>query len=167
MQVEGKTLSERIGLTRFVRDLRYNRHRTRQLVGISFLILLTIVGVPTYADIYFLGVAVATLGIAVRMWASGHVKKDKMLATTGRTRTCAIRSTSAIILFFRVLFGLGPMVELLCGLHSSSFTIPRPSPTRINCSPDFSRKIGRPGAETRADPAAQAVSFRPKLGMVV
>jgi protein-S-isoprenylcysteine O-methyltransferase Ste14 len=83
MQLEGKKLSERIGLTRFVRDLRYNRHRTRQLVGISFLILLTIVGVPTNADIYFLGVAVATLGIAVRMWASGHVKKDKMLATNG------------------------------------------------------------------------------------
>jgi protein-S-isoprenylcysteine O-methyltransferase Ste14 len=83
IQVEGKKLSERIGLTRFVRDLRYNRHRTRQLVGISFLILLTIVGMPTNAVLYFLGVAVATLGIAVRMWASGHVKKDKMLATTG------------------------------------------------------------------------------------
>lgn len=83
MQVEGKTLSERIGLTRFVRDLKYNRHRTRQLVGISFLILLTIVGVPTHAGLYFLGVAVATLGIAVRLWASGHVNKNKVLATTG------------------------------------------------------------------------------------
>ncbi len=83
MKVEGKNLSERIGLTRFVRDLRYNRHRTRQLVGISFLILLTIVGVPENAEIYFFGVAIATLGIAVRMWASGHVKKDKVLATTG------------------------------------------------------------------------------------
>jgi len=83
MQVEGKTLSERIGLTRFVRDLKYNRHRTRQLVGISFVILLTIVGMPTHAGLYFLGVAVATLGIAVRLWASGHVNKNKVLATTG------------------------------------------------------------------------------------
>jgi protein-S-isoprenylcysteine O-methyltransferase Ste14 len=83
MPLERKTLSERIGFTRFFRDLKYNRHRTRQLVGISFLILLTIVGMPANAGLYFLGVAVATFGIAVRMWASGHVKKDKVLATTG------------------------------------------------------------------------------------
>lgn len=83
MQFEGKNLYERIGLARFIRDIRYNRHRTRQLVGVAFLILLTIVGAPTNADLYFLGVAIATLGIAVRMWASGHVKKDKTLATTG------------------------------------------------------------------------------------
>ncbi|MGH8633142.1 MAG: methyltransferase family protein [Burkholderiales bacterium] len=83
MQIEGKTLSERSGLTRFVRDIQHNRHRTRQLVGISFIILLTIVGMPTNAELYFAGVAVATLGIAVRLWASGHVNKDKVLATTG------------------------------------------------------------------------------------
>ena len=83
MQIEGKTLSERSGLTRFVRDIQYNRHRTRQLVGISFIILLAIVGTPTNAGLYFTGVAVATLGIAVRLWASGHVNKDKVLATTG------------------------------------------------------------------------------------
>lgn len=83
MQFEGKNLYERIGLARFVRDIRYNRHRTRQLVGISFVILLVIVGSPANADLYFIGVAAATLGIAVRMWASGHVKKDKVLATTG------------------------------------------------------------------------------------
>ena len=83
MQIEGKTLSERIGLTRFVHDLRYNRHRTRQLVGISFLVMLTIVGTPTNAFLYFLGFAFATFGIAVRMWASGHVQKEKALAVSG------------------------------------------------------------------------------------
>jgi len=83
MQFEGKNLYERIGLARFVRDIRHNRHRTRQLVGIAFVILLVIIGAPTNADLYFLGVVSATLGIAVRMWASGHVRKDKVLATTG------------------------------------------------------------------------------------
>ncbi len=83
MQFEGKNLYERIGLARFVRDIRHNRHRTRQLVGIAFIILLTILGAPTNADLYFIGAAFATLGIAVRFWASGHVKKDKVLATTG------------------------------------------------------------------------------------
>jgi uncharacterized membrane protein YdfJ with MMPL/SSD domain len=83
MQAENKTLSERIGFARFFRDLRHNRHRTRQLAGISFLVLLTIVGTPTNAAVYFAGVAVATLGIAVRLWASGHVNKNLELATSG------------------------------------------------------------------------------------
>jgi hypothetical protein len=53
MQIGGKTLAERIGFARFFRDLRYNRHRTRQLVGISFLVLLAVVGMPTNAGLYF------------------------------------------------------------------------------------------------------------------
>jgi protein-S-isoprenylcysteine O-methyltransferase Ste14 len=83
MQFEGKNLYERIGLARFVRDIRHNRHRTRQMVGIAFIILLVIIGQPADAEPYFVGVVAATLGIAVRLWASGHVKKDKVLATTG------------------------------------------------------------------------------------
>ncbi|MFL6714176.1 MAG: methyltransferase family protein [Sulfurifustis sp.] len=82
-QTHPKTLSERIGLKRFLHDLKYNRHRSRQFVGIAFLILLTTVGAPTDARPYFVGLVLAVLGIAVRLWASGHVKKDKVLATTG------------------------------------------------------------------------------------
>lgn len=82
MQAEQKTLTERIGLRRFVYDLKYNRHRSRQFVGIVFLILLTTLGAPL-ADLYYWGLGLAVLGIAVRLWASGHVKKDKVLATGG------------------------------------------------------------------------------------
>lgn len=82
IQMEQKTLAQRVGLKRLVYDLRYNRHRSRQLVGIAFLIVLTIAGAPI-ADMYYWGVGVAVLGIAVRLWASGHVKKDRVLATTG------------------------------------------------------------------------------------
>lgn len=82
MQAGQKTLVERVGLRRFVHDLKYNRHRSRQFVGISFLILLTIVGAPI-PDLYYWGLVLAVLGIAVRLWASGHVKKDKELATDG------------------------------------------------------------------------------------
>lgn len=83
MQAERKTLSERIGLKRFFHDLQHNRHRSRQFIGIVFLIVLTIVGAPTDRNLYFAGVLIAVLGILVRLWASGHVKKDKVLATTG------------------------------------------------------------------------------------
>ena len=82
MQASEKTLVERTGFKRFVYDLRYNRHRSRQFVGVVFLILLTIVGRPV-APLYYWGVVIAALGIAVRLWASGHVKKDKALATAG------------------------------------------------------------------------------------
>lgn len=82
MQAEQKTTSERIGLKRFAYDLKYNRHRSRQFVGIVFLILLTIVGAPK-VDLYYWGLGLAVFGILVRLWASGHVKKDKVLATTG------------------------------------------------------------------------------------
>jgi protein-S-isoprenylcysteine O-methyltransferase Ste14 len=78
----GKTLAQRIGLKRLLDDFWYKRHRSRQFVGIVFLIVLTIVGRPI-AALYYWGVGAAVLGIAVRLWASGHVKKDKVLATTG------------------------------------------------------------------------------------
>lgn len=82
MQAQQKTFAERLGLKRFLYDLRHNRHRSRQFVGISFLILLTIVGAPI-AALYYWGVALAVPGIAIRLWASGHVRKDKQLATNG------------------------------------------------------------------------------------
>lgn len=82
MQAEQKTVSERVGLKRFVHDLKYNRHRTRQFVGITFLIILTILGTP-YVDLYYWGLGLAIVGIVIRLWASGHVKKDKVLATNG------------------------------------------------------------------------------------
>jgi len=70
------------GLKRFAYDLWYNRYRSRQFVGIVFLILLAVVGRPI-AEFYYWGAGAAVLGIIVRLWASGHVKKDKILATTG------------------------------------------------------------------------------------
>lgn len=80
--MEEQVTEPRSGLKRFVYDLRYNRYRSRQFVGIVFLIVLTVFGAPI-ADLYYWGVAAAAFGIAVRLWASGHVKKDKILAVTG------------------------------------------------------------------------------------
>ncbi len=58
-------------------------HAIRQIVGIFFLLLLTIVGRPAGAMAVLLGGLLSSLGIAVRFWAGGHVRKDKELATTG------------------------------------------------------------------------------------
>ncbi len=71
-----------LGLDKLAYDLRHRRYRFRQFVGILFLFVLTVVGAPV-AGWFWPGVAAAALGFAVRLWASGHVKKDKQLATTG------------------------------------------------------------------------------------
>lgn len=83
MSAEQPSLAERTGLARFLHDLKYRRHRFRQFVGIAFLILLTVVGQPWGPLSFYVGAAIAMLGIVVRLWASGHVKKNKQLATTG------------------------------------------------------------------------------------
>lgn len=70
------------GLRRFLHDIRYHRERFRQFIGISFIILVSVAGEPK-GMLFFAGVALVILGIAVRLWASGHIKKNKILATNG------------------------------------------------------------------------------------
>ena len=82
MTADPKTTADVTGLKRLLRDLGHKRHRSRQFIGIAFLILLVVVGQPRI-DWYPIGFVLSVLGIAVRLWASGHVKKDKVLATTG------------------------------------------------------------------------------------
>jgi len=82
MATNHKSIVSSLGLQRFLQDIRHQRHRFRQFLGIMLLILFTVVGQPIWS--WFVpGVVVIALGIAVRLWASGHVKKDKVLATTG------------------------------------------------------------------------------------
>lgn len=70
------------GLQRFLNDIRYHRERFRQLIGIFFVILVSVAGKPKEL-LFFCGAALVILGIAARLWASGHVKKNKILATDG------------------------------------------------------------------------------------
>ncbi len=58
-------------------------HAIRQVVGIFFLLLLTVVGRPASMGAVLLGGLLSVVGIAIRFWAGGHVRKDKELATTG------------------------------------------------------------------------------------
>lgn len=66
----------------FLGELLRRRYRYRQAVGIAFAALIVALGTPTHA-LVLAGAAFAALGMAVRLWASGHVKKDTELATTG------------------------------------------------------------------------------------
>ncbi|MFZ0612848.1 MAG: isoprenylcysteine carboxylmethyltransferase family protein [Desulfobacterales bacterium] len=75
-------MHKEIGARRFLHDIRYRRDRFRQFIGIVFLVLVTLAGGPV-AGLYWVGAVVACGGIAVRLWASGHIKKNKALATDG------------------------------------------------------------------------------------
>ena len=77
-----------LGFQKLAHDLVHRRYRFRQFVGIVFLFVLTFLGKPAELGalgrtLFLAGTGFAALGILIRFWASGHVKKDKQLATTG------------------------------------------------------------------------------------
>ncbi len=71
-----------LGIQRFLGDIRYQRERYRQFLGVAFIVLVSFAGQPLF-PIYWIGAAMVVAGVAIRLWASGHVKKDKVLATDG------------------------------------------------------------------------------------
>ena len=75
------SLSEGSALQRIIREIRYHE-ASRQLFAILFVVLVSVLGEPNLI-LYIAGIPFIFLGIVIRMWASGHVKKNKMLATDG------------------------------------------------------------------------------------
>jgi protein-S-isoprenylcysteine O-methyltransferase Ste14 len=67
----------------FFFDLRYRRRRFRQLLGWLFVFGVTLLGHPTVPALFWSGAAVAGLGMLMRLWASGFVRKNQELATNG------------------------------------------------------------------------------------
>ncbi len=65
-----------------IRELRYHES-SRQLLAIAVIILFTIVGQPTIEWLFWFGTTLVLIGTLIRLWASGHVKKNKQLATDG------------------------------------------------------------------------------------
>ena len=70
------------GLAKLGHDLLHRRRRFRQFGGAVFVFLVTLAGSPTPA-LFWTGVVLSTLGMAVRSWASGYVMKNEVLATVG------------------------------------------------------------------------------------
>ena len=75
------SLAETHGIHKIIRNLRYHE-ASRQWFAVLFVLLVSILGKPEQALIYA-GTVIAILGALVRLWASGHVKKNKELATDG------------------------------------------------------------------------------------
>lgn len=74
-------VSDATGLAKIILTLRYHE-QSRQWFAVLFVLLVSLLGSyePT---LFIIGSLVAAVGIAVRMWASGYVMKNKELATSG------------------------------------------------------------------------------------
>lgn len=70
------------GVGRFLFDIRYRRYRFRQFLGVALVFALTGWGQPQ-PTLLAIGAALACLGMGVRLWASGVVMKNEVLATSG------------------------------------------------------------------------------------
>jgi len=81
-QARVRAEADRTGLRKVLFNLRYRRRRYRQLVGVALVFLFTLLGTPT-ATWWLVGAVFACLGMTVRVWASGFVMKDEVLATSG------------------------------------------------------------------------------------
>jgi protein-S-isoprenylcysteine O-methyltransferase Ste14 len=77
-----KRKADRSGARTLFFDLWHKRRRHRQFAGVAFVFLITALGSPT-VPMLWLGGVLATLGMTTRLWASGFVMKNEVLATSG------------------------------------------------------------------------------------
>lgn len=75
------SLPEAHGIQKIIRNLRYHES-SRQWFAVIFVLLVSYFGDPQQTLLYA-GTVVAIVGALIRLWASGHVKKNKVLATDG------------------------------------------------------------------------------------
>ncbi len=73
---------KKTGVAKFLHNFWHRRQRYRQLVGILLVFWFTLVGRPT-VTLLAVGSAFLVLGMLIRLWASGFVMKNEVLATVG------------------------------------------------------------------------------------
>jgi protein-S-isoprenylcysteine O-methyltransferase Ste14 len=69
------------GLHKLILKLRYHE-QSRQWFAVLFCLVVSLAG-STTMPMFIAGTVLIVVGEAVRLWASGHVKKNKVLATDG------------------------------------------------------------------------------------
>ena len=71
-----------LGFRRLWFDIRHRRQRHRQTVGVLLVLVFTLLGQPSPLQ-WGIGAGIVAAGMLIRMWASGIVHKNDVLATTG------------------------------------------------------------------------------------
>ena len=76
-----KPLPEVSGFWHIIREIRYHEF-SRQFLGVALVVVFSWFAKPQLPWFYA-GVPLVLAGVLVRLWASGHIKKNKILATDG------------------------------------------------------------------------------------
>lgn len=74
-------LPELTGLRRILRELRY-KESARQILGFVYVFVVAAVGQPVLPMAYA-AIPLVLAGVAIRLWSSGHIMKNRELATDG------------------------------------------------------------------------------------
>lgn len=75
------SLPEARGIQKLIRNLRHHE-ASRQWFAVLFVLLVSLMG--DYQQLpFYIGAGIAAVGTLIRLWASGHVMKNKELATDG------------------------------------------------------------------------------------
>ena len=75
------SLPEATGIHKIIRNLRHHE-ASRQWFAVLFVLLVSLMGEPHQLPL-LIGAGIAAVGTLIRLWASGHVMKNKELATDG------------------------------------------------------------------------------------
>ena len=75
------SLPEAQGIHKLIRNLRHHE-ASRQWFAVLFVLLVSLLGEPQQIP-FIVGAGIAAVGTLIRLWASGHVMKNKELATDG------------------------------------------------------------------------------------
>ncbi|MDX1385417.1 MAG: isoprenylcysteine carboxylmethyltransferase family protein, partial [Thermoanaerobaculia bacterium] len=70
------------GESRAARRWRHLRDSLRQGVGVALAVLLSVLGEPAELG-SVTGAVLVVAGVSIRLWASGHIRKNRSLATGG------------------------------------------------------------------------------------
>ena len=107
-----------VGVKKIGVDLFQHPERFRQFLGGIYVLVVAVLGQPTL-PLLIAGTAVVVFGSVFRMWASGHIKKNRVLATDGPygfVRHPLYVGNLAVLLGFAIVSGLwwaGPLLILM------------------------------------------------------
>lgn len=74
-------LPELTGIRHVIREIRH-KESARQILAFVFAFAVTIFGKPVIPYAYA-GIPLIVIGLAIRLWSSGHIMKNSVLATDG------------------------------------------------------------------------------------
>ena len=72
----------KLGISKLWDDMKHRRYRFRQWIGVAFMIVMAWLAVP-HAWTLAIGIPIIGIGVLLRLWAAGYIKKSQELEVRG------------------------------------------------------------------------------------